>query len=249
VIILLDKARKVICLPLDELETIEQIKERVKELSPYVGLFKVGKESFTRFGPEIIKLIHDNGSEVFLDLKYHDIPNTVKGAAKAATELGVYMFNVHCSGGKEMMKSAVQGAEEAVKEKNLRKPKIIGVTILTSIDDNIMNNELNIQGKVEQQVLKFAKLAQESGLDGVVCSAADLHAIKQHLPEDFMFITPGIKGVNTNAGSDQKRVFTPSNAIEDGATILVIGRAITGAEDKIKAAKEILNDIALKMNE
>lgn len=241
------QARKIVCLPLDGLDTIQEIKKRVEELSPWVGLFKIGKESFTKFGPEIVKIIQQSGSEVFLDLKYHDIPNTVKGAAKAATDLGVYMFNVHASGGKEMMKAAVAGVNEAAKEKNIRKPKIIAVTILTSIDKDIMNNELNISGEVEQQVLKLAKSAQESGMDGIVCSAADLHAIKDKLPEDFMFVTPGIKGVNTDAGNDQKRVFTPGNAVQDGATILVVGRAITAAEDKAKAAKEILCDIASKL--
>jgi len=241
------EARKKVCLPLDGLNTIEEVKARVEELSPVVGMFKIGKESFTRFGPEVVKLVHDNGSEIFLDLKYHDIPNTVKGAAKAATELGVYVFNVHASGGKEMMKAAVEGVEEAAKEGNLRKPKIIGVTVLTSIDKEIMNNDINIQGEVEDQVLRLAKLANESGLNGVVCSAADLHAIKDKLPEDFMYVTPGIKGPNTDAGADQKRVFTPGNAVEDGSTILVIGRAITAAEDRVQAAKEVLQDIALKI--
>ncbi len=243
------EARKRVCLPLDGLNTLEEVKAMVEELSPVVGLFKIGKESFTRFGPEVVRLVHDNGAEVFLDLKYHDIPNTVKGAAKAATKLGVYMFNVHASGGSEMMKAAVAGVKEAVDESkdNCRKPKIIAVTILTSIDDEIMNTELNIPGKVEDQVLCFAQLTNASELDGIVCSAADLYAIKDKLPEDFMYVTPGIKGPNTQAGSDQKRVFTPGNAVKDGSTILVIGRAITAAEDRVKAAKEVLADMAKEL--
>jgi len=239
-----NETRKRVCLPLDGLNTIDEVMALVKELSPYVGIFKVGKESFTRFGPKIVELIHKRGSEVFLDLKYHDIPNTVKGAAKAATELGVYMFNVHASGGKEMMKAAVAGAQEAVAQKNLRKPKIIAVTILTSIDKSIMNNELNIPGDVESQVLKFAQMTNECGLDGIVCSAADLYAIKDKLPSNFMYVTPGIAGPNQAAGADQKRVFTPGNAVKDGSTILVVGRAITGAPDKKKAALEVLQDMA-----
>jgi orotidine-5'-phosphate decarboxylase len=241
------KARSMICLPLDELNTLEDIKSRVEELSPYVGLFKIGKESFTRFGSEVIKLVHSYGSEVFLDLKYHDIPNTVKGAAKAATELGVYMFNVHASGGKAMMEAAIQGVNEAINNTKLRKPKVVAVTILTSIDNEIMNNELNISGNVEEQVLRLAKLTERAKLDGVVCSAADLYAIKNKLPNDFMFVTPGIKGTKTNAGLDQKRVFSPGNAVEDGSTILVIGRAITGADDKVQAAMDIINDITEKL--
>lgn len=235
-------ARKMVCLPLDGLNSLEEIKNRVEELSPYVGLFKIGKETFTRFGPESVKIVTEFGANVFLDLKYHDIPNTVKGAAKAASDLGVYMFNVHASGGLEMMKAAKDGANSGK-----TKPKIIAVTILTSIDQNILNNEIGISGKVEDKVLAFALLTKQAGLDGVVCSAADLYAIKDKLPSDFMFVTPGIKGVNTSAGADQKRVFTPGNAVKDGASILVVGRAITdGAtkEDRQRAAKEILEDMA-----
>ena len=237
-------ARSKVCLALDNLHTFEEIKERVEELSPVAGLFKIGKELFTRFGPEVVKLVHNYGSEVFLDLKYHDIPNTVKGAAYAATQLGVYLFNVHASGGLEMMKAAVEGVEEACKTHNLRKPKIIGVTVLTSIDRHILNAEVRIPGSVEEQVFHLAALTQQAGLDGIVCSAADLQAIKNRLPANFLYVTPGIKGPSTAAGSDQKRVFTPSNAIQDGASILVIGRAITAASDRLSAGREILADIA-----
>ncbi len=241
------KARMLVCLPLDELNSLREVEERIKELSPLVGLFKVGKESFTRFGSKVIELIHNHGAEVFLDLKYHDIPNTVKGAASAATELGVYMFNVHASGGMEMMKAALSGASSTALKLNLRTPKIIAVTVLTSIDNEILNNELNIPLKVEEQVLKLALLTHKAGLDGVVCSAADLYAIKNRLPKDFMYITPGIKGPNTPAGKDQKRVFTPGNAVTDGASILVVGRAITDfstPEKRILAAKQVLEDIS-----
>jgi orotidine-5'-phosphate decarboxylase len=243
-------ARSKVCLPLDGLHTIKDIRERVNELSSYVGLFKIGKETFTRFGPEAIKVVRDEGGDVFLDLKYHDIPNTVKGAAYAATERGVYMFNIHSSGGLEMMKAAVAGVVEASTKLGVKKPKITAVTILTSIDKNILNNEIGIAGEVEDEVLKLALLTKEAGLDGVVCSAADLHAIKDKLPQDFMFVTPGIKGPNTPAGADQKRVFTPGNAIVDGSTILVIGRAITGhatKEERQKAAYEVLQDMAKQL--
>lgn len=234
-------ARSMVCLPLDGLDTLQEVEAMVEELSPVVGLFKIGKETYTRFGPEAVKLVQKHGSDIFLDLKYHDIPNTVKGAAKAAAELGVYMFNVHASGGLEMMKAALLGVEESGAKK---KPLVIAVTVLTSIDKSIMNDEINISGEVEDQVLRLAKLTEKAGLDGVVCSAADLYAIKDKLPEKFMFVTPGIKGTNTPAGSDQKRVFTPGNAVKDGSTILVIGRAITGAPDRVKAGLEVLEDIA-----
>jgi len=240
-------AREMVCLPLDGLETIEDVKVRVEELSPVVGLFKIGKESFTRFGPEVVKLVQDNGANVFLDLKYHDIPNTVKGAADAASKLGVYMFNIHASGGLEMMQAAVEGAKEGALKYGTKVPKITGVTVLTSIDNDILNYQLNVPGPLPDQVLKLAQLSQQAGLDGVVCSAADLQAIKDKLPEDFMFVTPGIKGPNTPAGADQKRVFTPGNAVQDGSNILVIGRAITGhdtSEERVKAAHEVLQDMA-----
>lgn len=243
-------ARSKVCLPLDGLNSLEEIEDRVAELAPYVGLFKIGKESYTRFGPAAVELVQKHGSEVFLDLKYHDIPNTVQGAAAAATELGVFMFNIHASGGLAMMEAAVEGAKRASESTGKPVPKITAVTVLTSIDQEILNDELNIAGSVEHQVLHLAQLAQKANLDGIVCSAADLHAIRDSLPEGFMFVTPGIKGPNTQAGADQKRVFTPGNAIEDGSSILVIGRAITGhatAEQRIAAAKDVLKDMAERL--
>jgi len=182
-----------------------------------------------------------------LDLKYHDIPHTVKEAAKAASELGVYMFNLHALGGREMMLAAKEGVEEMAIKKGLRKPKIIAVTILTSIDKKIMNEDLGISGEVSDRVLQLATMAANVGLDGVVCSATDLQAIKPHLAKDFIYVTPGIKGVNSQAGSDQKRVFSPANAVEAGSTILVVGRAIMTADNRLKATQEILADMARKL--
>ncbi|MCF7791966.1 MAG: orotidine-5'-phosphate decarboxylase [Victivallales bacterium] len=240
-------AREKLCLPLDGLNSIDEVKSRLEELYPVAGLFKVGKESYTRFGPLIVEIIHKFGAKVFLDLKYHDIPNTVEGAANAAANLGVYMFNVHASGGSEMMKAAKTGAQKGAGESGNVVPRIIAVTVLTSLDRNIMNNEINIQGTVEKQVFKLANLTCNAGLDGIVCSAADLYALKDQMPENFMYVTPGIKGPNTQAGKDQKRVFTPGNAVKDGADILVVGRAITGhktAGERIQAGYEVLKDIA-----
>ena len=231
------------CLALDNIKTINELEETVNELSPAVGLFKIGKETFTRLGSEAVKLVQRCDANVFLDLKYHDIPNTVKGASSAATEMGVYMFNVHCTGGLEMMKAAVAGAKEAAERNNIKKPKIIGVTLLTSIDNVILNKELLVGKEVNEYVLHLAKMAQEAGLDGIVCSANDLDFLKVHFPEEFMFVTPGIKGVSTSAGADQKRVSSPSGAISVGSSILVIGRAITNAPDRLKAAYEIIEDM------
>jgi len=236
-------AREMVCLPLDGLHSLVEVEALVHELSPYVGLFKVGKESFTRFGPEVVSLVKKLGAGVFLDLKYHDIPNTVKGAARAAAELGVAIFNVHASGGLEMMMAAKQGVEDAAQSGGSR-PKVIAVTVLTSIDGTVLNQECGVPGPLEQQVLRLALLTDAAGLDGIVCSAADLHALKGELSAGFLFVTPGIKGTTTPAGADQKRVFSPGRAVEAGSSLLVVGRAITGAEDRKAAAREVLQDIA-----
>jgi len=237
------RARKKLCLALDNFYDVKAIKQCLAELSPLVGMFKIGKELFTRFGPDAVKLVHDFGAEVFLDLKYHDIPNTVKGATYAATQLGVYLLNVHASGGLKMMQAALEGAKEASAAHHLRLPKIIGVTVLTSIDQQTLHTDLQIPGQLETHVLHLAQLAQQAGLDGIVCSATDLQGIRKHLPPDVLYVTPGIKGPNTAAGKDQQRVFTPRQAIQAGASILVVGRAITMAPDRVAAACEILQDM------
>tara|TARA_Y100000310_G_C20606288_1_gene775651 strand:- start:265 stop:1026 length:762 start_codon:yes stop_codon:yes gene_type:complete len=240
-------ARSRVCLPLDNLRTLDAVEERVRELGSVVGMFKVGKGSYTRFGPDVVRAVRHSGGEVFLDLKYHDIPNTVRDASDAATNLGVHMFNVHASGGYKMLRAAVEGAEEAADRYGIIKPKVIGVTVLTSIDQNTLSNQLGINNRVEDQVLRLAELSRDAGLDGIVCSAADLQFITAGLPDGFMYITPGIKGPNTPAGDDQKRVYTPGNAIEDGSSILVVGRAITGPdtpEGRIQAGYDVLKDMA-----
>ena len=235
-------AREMVCLPLDGLHSLAEVEALVQELSPFVGRFKVGKESFTRFGPEVVALVQDHGAGVFLDLKYHDIPNTVKGAARAATEMGVAMFNVHATGGMAMMQAAMQGVAEVAPTPD-RTPKVIAVTVLTSIDEEILNRECGVPGAVEDQVLRLARNTEAAGLDGIVCSAADMHVLKGRLNPSFLFVTPGIKGTSTPAGADQKRVLSPGRAVAAGSSLLVVGRAITGAADRQAAAREVLQDI------
>ena len=213
-------------------------------------MFKIGKELFTRFGPEVVSLVHSLGAEVFLDLKYHDIPNTVRGASYAAAELGVYMFNVHASGCSEMLEAAVTGAKDAVNYLGVRMPKVIGVTLLTSIDQKQLNGELGVNGTVSEYVMRLAKMSEQVGLDGIVCSAADLSSIKSELSDGFVYVTPGIKGVDGAVGSDQRRVMTPGNALQDGSSVLVIGRAITGyasPDERKMAAYKVLEDMAKYM--
>ncbi|MEA3304264.1 MAG: orotidine-5'-phosphate decarboxylase [Patescibacteria group bacterium] len=233
-----EEAKKRVCLPLDGINTLEEMEQLIQSLASYVGVFKIGKGTFTRFGPEAITLVHKYGGKVFLDLKYHDIPNTVEDAAYAATKLGVYMFNVHASGGIKMMKAAKEGVRKAIVQGyydvEFATPKVIAVTVLTSIDSKILQSEVlgterNLIGHVEM----LAKNVKKAGLDGIVCSAADLKRLKnrdkkdKEFPENFMYVTPGIKGPNGAVGADQKRVFTPGNAVQDGSSLLVVGRAIT----------------------
>lgn len=238
-------ARSRVCLALDNLGSLEELSQRVEELSPLVGMFKIGKELFTKFGPEAIKVVQSYGANVFFDSKFYDIPHTVKEAAKAATQLGAAMFNVHCSGGLEMMKAAIEGAREASQRFNIAMPKIIGVTVLTSINQETMNQELGLSGEVGEQVLRLARLAYQAGLDGIVCSAEDLVRLKGEFPENFIFVTPGIRLAGADK-QDQKRVLTPSGALRSGSCLLVVGRAITGyptKEERLNAAYEILEDM------
>jgi orotidine-5'-phosphate decarboxylase len=235
------KAREYVCLALD-ISDKDEIEKAVDELWDLVGCFKI-HTAFTNHGPEIVKNIIDKGGKVFLDLKFHDIPNTVANYAEAVTKLGVSYFNMHVSGGSEMMKAASKRVIEISTELDIEAPKMIGMTVLTSISKDVLNNEIGIQGEIEDKVLAWAKLAKEAKLDGIVCSAADLDRIKGKLPEDFFYITPGIRPVGVNH-DDQVRVMTPSNAVRAGSSLLVIGRAIYKAEDRRKAAYEILQDIA-----
>ncbi len=240
-------AREKICLPLDGLATLDEVSARVEELNPVVGLFKVGKESYTRFGPAVIELVQRYRARVFLDLKYHDIPNTVRGAADAAAQLGISLFNVHASGGLDMMKAALEGAHNGSVRYGTAVPKVLGVTVLTSIDEKALNEELRVPGPLDRHVLHLATLSAKAGLDGIVCSAQDLQSITPHLPKPFMYVTPGIEGQNTKAGMDQKRVATPGNAIRWGSSILVVGRAITGQptpKARLQTGYDILREIA-----
>ena len=235
------QAKDKICLAID-VKTKEDAQLLVSELKDYVGVYKVGKELFTSVGPEIVKTIVNNGGKVFLDLKYHDIPNTVAKAGEAATKLGVYMFNVHCSGGKAMMEAVAKSVKETAEQNSLSRPLVLGVTILTSISQEELNNELNIPGTVEEQVVRFAKLAKDAGLDGVVASPKEIKAIRAVCGDKFVIVTPGIRPVWAKK-NDQQRITTPKQAIDDGASYLVIGRAITAQENKAEAAKKILDEI------
>jgi orotidine-5'-phosphate decarboxylase len=193
---------------------------------------KIGKELFTRSGPALVEQLVQEGFEIFLDLKYHDIPNTVAKACLAAADLGVWMINVHALGGRDMLLAA----REAL-EKRSQRPLLVAVTILTSLQRFDLY-AIGMHGLLEENVLRLARLSNASGLDGVVCSPHEIVLIRQAVDNDFKLITPGIRPANTS-NDDQKRVMTPAQAIELGANYLVIGRPVTAASDPLQALLEI----------
>ncbi len=204
----------------------------VNQLDPALCKLKVGKELFTAAGPQLVEKLIAKNFQVFLDLKFHDIPNTVSKACEAASNLGVWMLNVHASGGSAMMQAALEGVN-----KSNHQPYLIAVTVLTSMNQASLN-EIGIEASVEIQVLKLAKLTQQAGLHGVVCSALEAQLLKQHLPNDFLLVTPGIRPANVNQ-NDQSRVVTPSQALGMGASYLVVGRPITQAQNPLKTLEAI----------
>ena len=192
---------------------------------------------FSHFGPEFVKQLHSRGFDVFLDLKFHDIPNTVAKAVTAAADLGVWMVNVHASGGIKMM----EAAKKALSAYGDKAPLLIAVTVLTSMEDADLK-ELGIERTAAQQVEFLAALAHKAGMDGVVCSAQEAKALKDQFGKDFKLITPGIRTESASA-DDQKRIMTPKKAVEQGSDYLVIGRAITKSLDPIATMKEIYQSI------
>jgi orotidine-5'-phosphate decarboxylase len=222
---------------------LEEALSWVDRLWDHVGLFKVGKESFVRYGTEIVRQIHARGGRVFLDLKFHDIPNTVARAAEAASELGVAMFNLHALGGREMMMETVGAVRRFAERSGVRPPVVLAVTVLTSLNDS----DLKILGfgrGTGETALHLARLAQDAGVSGVVASAADAAAIRKACGGDFLIVTPGIRGVKEVAGDDQKRIVTPSEAVRCGADYLVVGRPIRQAADPAGEADAIVGEIA-----
>lgn len=210
-------------------------------LAPEVGMLKVGKQLFVNAGPDIVRMIHDLGGEVFLDLKFHDIPNTVASAAVEAARLGVRLFNIHVSGGREMMRQTAAAVEEVCAKERLRRPSALGVTVLTSLDGSDLE-ALGMQGDVRAQVVRMAGMAQEAGLAGVVCSAQEAQEIRAACGGSFLLVTPGIRPAGQQAG-DQKRVMTPGDAVAAGIDYIVVGRPITGAVDPVEAARSVVTEM------
>ena len=205
-----------------------------ERLNPAQCRVKVGKELFTAVGPQVVETLQHKGFEVFLDLKFHDIPNTTAGAVRSAAELGVWMVNVHASGGRRMR----EACREVLASRTGHRPLLTAVTVLTSLEQEDLQ-EVGIDIEPMVQVQRLARLTQDCGLDGVVCSAREAKALRSTLGEDFKLVTPGIRPADSSA-DDQKRILTPQLAIENGSTYLVIGRPITSAADPAQALEGII---------
>jgi orotidine-5'-phosphate decarboxylase len=238
----MEKSRERLALALDNVSSKEEIESLIKSTSEWIGVYKIGLEQFTRFGPSVLELVRKQERKIFLDLKFHDIPNTVAKAVSSACELGVHYITVHTQGGVAMMQAATEAAS---KTKSDICTKIIGVTLLTSINAHALAEELAVQMDSTTYVRHLATLAVISKLNGIVCSAVDLPGVKDILPDHFEVITPGIRPSGSEIG-DQARIATPREAIENGATLLVIGRPITAAKAPGEAARAILNEVILK---
>jgi orotidine-5'-phosphate decarboxylase len=215
----------------------------VELLSGHVGMFKVGKELFTAVGPKIIQSIKDRSQKVFLDLKFHDIPNTVARAAEAAVNLNVDMFNIHASGGSQMIKEAVLAAADCSDKLGRTKPIILAVTVLTSLNNDDLK-EIGFQKNTGELVIHLARLAKDAGASGVVASPQDIATLRKNLGNDFVIVTPGIRSAAEAKKDDQKRTLSAYEAVKTGADYIVVGRPIRAASNPLEACRQIVQEIA-----
>lgn len=236
------EARDRLIIPLD-VPSAADAERLVGLLAPHVGFFKVGLELFNSEGPSVIEMVQRLSAPCFYDGKFYDIPNTVAGAAAAATRLGVRMFNVHTLGGKAMMAEARASAECTAAALGIPRPLILGVTIVTSIDERVLLEEVGVGRPLNEQVVHLARMASEAGLDGVVASALEAPAIKQACGSSFVVLCPGVRPI-WSVANDQARVVTPQLAMEAGADYVVVGRPITQAKDPVAAAQQVVAELA-----
>jgi orotidine-5'-phosphate decarboxylase len=227
-----------------DVPTKEEALKLASLLAEDAAALKIGMELLYAEGPSIVdEVIEKTGARVFVDSKFHDIPNTVAGAARSITAHKPWMLNVHCSGGKEMMSAAANAADEKARELRVTKPLVIGVTVLTSIDEAILRDELGVDASPADHVAHLARLAKESGLDGVVASPLEIETVRSACGERFLIVTPGIRPEWSQKG-DQKRVMTPKEAIAKGADYIVVSRPVIKADDPLAAAHRILEEMA-----
>lgn len=224
-----------------DVPTAAKALELARQIAPAVGAFKIGSELFTSAGPDIVKRVRDLGAGVFLDLKYHDIPNTVAKAVASATRLDVQMLTIHTSGGSEMMRAAWESAQQTALQSGRNAPLVLGVTVLTSMNGHTLS-EIGSETHVGRQVERLATLAVKAGLRGLVCSPLEIVGLRQILPREIELVTPGIR-TGAEKADDQKRTLTPREALNAGANWLVIGRPIYAAENPRTAAENILESL------
>jgi orotidine-5'-phosphate decarboxylase len=232
--------RLFVALDVDSLEVAGRLLDQLQDVVTGV---KIGTQLFTGAGPAAVELAHKRGYRVFLDLKFHDIPNTVAGAVRSAARLGVFMLNVHAAGGLLMMRAAAESAAQAAREFGVGRPICLAVTVLTSLDRRALERELGVPASVDAHVLRLAEAAREAGLDGCVASPQEIRRLRLALGPRFAIVTPGIRPAPTTPADDQKRVATPRAALDAGADYLVIGRPITGAADPKAAAAAIIAEL------
>ncbi|MEK6714596.1 MAG: orotidine-5'-phosphate decarboxylase [Candidatus Omnitrophota bacterium] len=218
-----------------DVDNLKKAKKFVDLLYPKVKIFKIGSQLFTLYGPKAVEMVNKKGADVFLDLKFHDIPNTVANASSAATALGVFMFNLHASGGLEMMQRAGEARDKTAAKLGIKPPLLIAVTVLTSQGKN---------SKILPLVLNFTRSAKQAGLEGVVASVEETAAIRKEFGKDLIIVTPGIRPKGTVFG-DQKRVVTPGEAVKAGSNFLVVGRPVLEAKNPLLAVEEILREMRL----
>ena len=230
-----------------DVDNLEDARNWVAKLQRQVGVFKIGKQLFTRCGPEVVRLVQDGGCDVFLDLKYHDIPNTVAMAGLEAQRLGVRMFNVHALGGFEMMAKLVAEIDRVSPRGNPDRPILLAVTILTSSTEETLRR-VGIDRPIQVMVPKLARLAKDAGMDGVVASPKEVGLIRDACGDDFLIVTPGVRPTFASQ-DDQKRVTTPGDALRSGADYLVIGRPISAAAEPALAADMILQEMQEALNQ
>lgn len=235
-----DDPRERLCLVLDELD-MNQILRTVDELSEFFGYVKINF-AFTLHGPELIARLRERDVKVFLDLKLHDIPNTLAGYAEAVTRLGVDLVTLHTTGGVEMMRTAVTVADRTALEIARPRPLFVGVTVLTSLDERQLNAELGVEQPISEVIRARSALAAQAGLDGMVCGPTEISSVRDVVPDDFFFVTPGIRSA-AGQDNDHKRTGTYRDALEGGASLLVVGRDVMHSENRADAAKRILREV------
>lgn len=231
-----------VCIALD-VDDADQACALARRLSPWAGMFKIGFQLFTSEGPDVVRRVCESGLRVFLDLKYHDIPNTVASAVRAATRLGVFMLNVHALGGTKMMRAASEAAAEEAARRSTARPRLLAVTVLTSTSELELRADLSIHQSLEGYVEHLARTAKAAGIDGVVASPNEIALIRRACGRDFAVLTPGIRPAWASGADDQARTMTPRQALDLGADYVVIGRPVIRADSPEKAAERVLAEI------